>query len=121
MPLWFRVVHRANDTGGVCGGWGHAGIAGCLCRERPGAGQFGAPTWSLRAIPGRGEGGRARFRTAAYGCDSDIPQTTAKVTVVEVVVSTSLVFIHDFRDKLRTIDFLDCNIVDAPSWTAAAF
>ena len=38
-----------------------------------------------------------------------------------VAVSTSLVLFDDFRNELRTIDFLDCNIVDTPGWTAAAF
>ena len=33
----------------------------------------------------------------------------------------SLVLFSNFRNEIRTIDFLDCNIVDAPSWTEAAF
>ena len=45
-----------------------------------------------------------------------------KVSIAaEVAVSTSLVLFDDFRNELRTTDFLDCNIVDAPGWTAAAF
>ena len=51
-----------------------------------------------------------------------IPGITAKVSdPAEVAVSTSLVLFDDFRNELRTIDFLDCNIVDAPGWTTAAF
>ena len=45
-----------------------------------------------------------------------------KVSVAAgVAASTRLVLFGDFRNELRTTDFLDCNIVDTPSWTAAAF
>ena len=33
-----RAVHRVTDTGGACGGAGHAESAGCLRRERPESG-----------------------------------------------------------------------------------
>ena len=55
-PYGDRDVHRVTDTGGVCGGGDHVGSAGCLHRERPGAGPSGQQMVAFLARAQAGEG-----------------------------------------------------------------
>ncbi len=68
MNLGVRAVHRAIDTGGACGGAGHAGSAGCPLPETTERGilRAGEVAFCLgRQVAGAGES--ARSRTVACG------------------------------------------------------
>jgi hypothetical protein len=68
VNLGVRAVHRATDTGGVCGCGGHAERVACSLPETPESGALRAR--EVAFYPGRkvtGAGERARFRTGAYG------------------------------------------------------
>ena len=65
-----------------------------------------------------GGGERVKFRTAV-SCGRAVVQQMAIIT--PELIRGPLVLFDDFRNELRTTDFLDRNIVDTPGWTVAAF